>query len=203
MEIDSNEPQSWVDKLMWTDGWKKLTPTQQKIIIASLSITQRAYSRQRPIAFIDLDNITPPNVASQKHIASEYCHTAIAALEIGRLVTNPHAEESLRLGKHFFDSKDFDLTLEDNKRERLTNALKEFEFPCVVQPGVDPKIIRPAAVHSFLALGEGPDGQIYCWDKAGLGMPYRVWKLDEEYEQYGRYSHWGIRKLRNTSTIST
>lgn len=197
MEIRLNEPQSQLGKIMMTDGWQKLTPMQQQIIKASFSITQRAYRERKPATFISLDEVKPPNVASQNHIASEYCHTAVAALERGKLVTDPYAEEQLRLGEHFFDSKDYDLTGKINKRQHLRNGLLKFGFPCVVLPGVDPNIIQPAAVHSFLALGKGQDDQVYCWDKAGLGMPYRVRTLNEEYAQYDQFDHWGIRKLRD------
>lgn len=194
---------SLIEKLTMTEGWQKLTPTQQKIIRGSLSISHRAFRGRDNTKFLSLDDVRPPFEASQRHIASEYCHTAIAALEHGKLVTNPHAEEQLRLGEHFFDTSDVDLSSQGNRLHHLTSAIRKFGFPCVVQPGVDPKTIQPPAVHSFLALGGGADDQILCWDKRGLGMPYRVRTLQEEYDQYDRNDHWGLRKLRNLFVRNT
>lgn len=196
MEIQSNEIRSLIDKLIMTEGWPKLTPIQQKIIRGSLLISRRVFRGMGDTKFLSLDDLKPPFDTSQGHIASEYCHTAIMALEQGKLVTKPDAEEKLRIDEHFFDSADIDLSHQPNKYNHLESAIQDFGFPCVVQPGVNPKFIRPAAVHSFLTLGNGSDEHIYCWDKQGSGMPYRIRTLREEYDQYNQYDHWGIRKLR-------
>jgi len=197
MEIQQGETQSLIENLMRTEGWRKLTSTQQQLIRASLLISQRAFRRRPDIRMISFDSVESPNAASENHVASEYCHTAVMALERGKLVTSFDAEENLRIDPHFFDTEDIVLSSKTNRVAQLARGIRKFGYPCVVQPGVDPKIIQPPTVHSFLVLGSAPDGKTYCWDKAGLGMPYGVKTLEDEYTKYSQFDHWGIRALRN------
>lgn len=197
MEIQMSEAQGRIEKLKTTEGWNLLTPLQQKIIRTSLLITPRAYRGNDPARFLDKDMVKPAYQTSGEHVAAEYCHTAIMALETGKLVTSVGVAEDLRIDPDFYNARSYKLQEGSDKLGQLGRLIKDFGVPCVVQPGVNPAHMQPPTAHSFLALGKGNDGDFWCWEKRGLGLPYRARTLKEEYNDYDQFAFWAIRKLRN------
>ena len=182
-----------------TEGFPRLTAKQQQIIRTSLLLQARAERDMHPnhkndpwyYDWLDRSPFRRPKFKqSLKHIEGWYCHAAIASLEIESL----SGDRPPQILDKFFEAEYLKLESE----YELERALRFFGFPAVVHVNSEQNNTagESTQVHSFLALGYGPEQSIMVWEKNGFSFPYRVVNLEVVYEEYQSFRYWGLRKLR-------
>lgn len=213
----------YTETLSQTPGFGKLSERQQKIVLQSLYIQQRAERGSDPASADAMESpkthvteetkihsedylleqmiynrrMTPQfrkYRTSQNLVANWYCHAAIYNLELERGYT----EIPVRLPRRFFDAT---YHTADDYAE-LKNIAATVTYPSILHTGPNPKPVSPEkfAGHSCFVLGPNDNGDILVWEKKGYGLPYQLSTLEAVYKKYTKDFtgyHWGFRKLRS------
>lgn len=169
--------------LIQTEGWKKLTEHQKKIIQETLTA------------------IPKKDIASLPNKRDWYCHAAVWALEHE---INPQEELSPHLDtieESFYDGEySTPISLDD-----IRAVIQKVGFPAVVHIAGEPPPLTLLQVHTFLALGINTDGEVVGWEKESEHASFRYVTLSQNYRMYTAGERikpyvWGVRALRNNST---
>jgi hypothetical protein len=176
-----------------TEGWKKLSQTQQRLLQQSLYFQSRS---ERAVESVT-DETKPENdyTTSSKRIENWYCHAAVWSIENEQ----PFALESPMLDiipDDFFDGDYFLPTTQ----EEIRNKILQVGFPTVVHIAHQPPPLTLLQTHTFLALGTRGDN-VVVWEKQDEGLPFRRNTLSDVYRDHqDKQYYWGVRVIRKINS---
>lgn len=175
--------------------WTQLSESQKSLILLSLYPYDLS-SRQ----------IQRSSTFSEDQILSEmaFCHTAVMSVEAAENPDYATADLYNGVDKHFFSGSVFSIAGASDPVAAIEHGMLSHDGPVVVQPWyANMYAARLYPSHSLIAFGQDSTGSIVCWDKGGFGPthPYRVYNFPEVMSTFGGAPYWGIRELRNLSTI--
>jgi len=177
-----------------TEGFLLLTPSQKRMLILSLFVTDRHQRDERAGEQSQLSGLPyrPVYRLSSYHIYRSYCHGAIRNLEEG-LPVIAESYPQFSFPASFFEAKYIPI---DNEMEAL-KLIELQKYPCVVFINSLPqnKGIEYQS-HSFLVLGHVNE-EIVVWEKWGVGVFYRITGLQTQLIRHNNtLMYWGVRPLR-------
>lgn len=198
-----------LNRLRQTEGWKKLTDRQKRIIELSLYVQQRAergtsLGSARAISVhddgvsinpgdpdMDSGYIKSDYGESQGLVGGMWCFSAVKYLE-----SQDESNDS------FFQVDYF----KDQGWNEFVRNIDSVGFPCVgfskrVRSTETGEALRPR--HAFVVLGRDISGRYVVWEKQDPNMPFRILDLEGVYKKYhdengDMGSDWGFRSLRGT-----
>lgn len=168
-------------------GFQKLSERQQALINHALYIqarserpaTTRTASRDRrtgPDVITSSDDGVNSYEKSQEHRLNWYCHAVIYSLENEFSLDL----EPQRISPMFFKAEYFRPDESD-----LLSEILDKGFPCVVHLSLRPDIWQDqeSQIHTFVALGINPQGEVIVFEKRGYGLEYHLTTLQETIQE--------------------
>lgn len=210
-----------LETLQNTEGWKRLTDRQQRIIKQSLYIQARAERTTDPASkaavhlFKDDNGLSSSRIDDQELLKWErdkgyylfdpntrkyqLSQNIIGNWNCHYALANLEQEKGLdfkpkKLPSSFFNTHYF-------KIDSVIDIEKMIDihgYPCVVHSVIKTKnFTNRDSYHTFLALGRDGNQNIIAWEKHGYGYPYKITTLKNIFNEGRKDCLWGVRALRH------
>ena len=215
---DTEKINSFMEKVMSTEGFLHLTDDQKRYIRLSLYMQSRAERDSDPASrdaivspkrYVTSETRIHPEEhlmemyeqgaghdprdrkyrSSQNHIANFNCHAAIYGMETGM----GFPDKEIEIPEKFFNAK---YLLVDNKAQ-LLDIFEKSEFPTVVlMSRAASKHGSVNAWHTFLLLGHDNEDNLLMWHKKNMSLEYQVISVDDFLKKNNPSEfEWGFRNI--------
>ncbi len=214
------------DSIQQTEGFKKLSERQQKLIRVSIYTQQRAERLNDPASEqavqserqgyymgeestkileeehlwkmhqLDPDFYLDPDSRAYKQ-SQNYVANWYCHPSIYALETGNITNDTPEEVPEGFFKAEYKI---NESLSELEERIKKAGLPCVVHISTKAKNSNWnfSTKHSLLVLGRDPEGKMLCWEKEGNMYPFRITPLEEVFNYYNKTwsMYWGIRKLK-------